>query len=387
MKIVNRINSEDILTIDIETVREYEELKDAPASYQFAWECKNKQNGEVPDFVELSRLYENKAPLYAEFSKICAISVSYLTKEGLLKCKSYAGTDEIKLLNAFSRDLEIFYSVNKSYRLMGHAAKFFDYPFLCKRYIIQGLDIPSYIDESDKKPWEMRNLCTNDLWRSFGTGAGSSLQALCGALKVPVSKVDLVGDEVGKAYYNGEIKRIGMYCNYDVVATFNVFRKYKKEEIFKFEDVIYVENDESEERTVTLNVLDHILASGQLTSSVVSAIVAFTEENNLNKEDVLTLVKTALAKSKQYQSVKEEDFIGLKDALGLTIDYSLIQVVVDKGNLAKLQVNALIKQYEEDSAEVKKEVVRLTEQFLRENNKIEQVTAKKALEFLKEKLK
>lgn len=386
MKVISKINSVDILTVDIETVREYEELKNAPESYQSAWEYKNKQDGEVPDFLELTRLYENKAPLYAEFAKICAISVSYLTKDGVLKCKSYVGVDEAELLTSFARDLELFYASNKSYRLMGHAAKYFDYPFMCKRYMLNGLDIPSYIDESDKKPWEMRNLCTNDLWRSFGTGPGSSLQALCEAFKVPVSKVDLVGDEVGVAYYNGEMARIGVYCNYDVVATFNIFRKFKGEEIFQFEDVIYIENTSKQEE-VNINVLDHILASGQLSTKVVSAIVEFTEENKLDRQNVLVLVKAAISKSKEFQKVEKEDFAILKTALKLDIDYSMIEVVESKGNLGKKECEVLIKLYKKDMKGVREKVISLTEQYLIEHDKMEQKRASEAFNYLKESLK
>lgn len=39
-----------------------------------------------------------------------------------------------------------------------------------------------------------------------GTGSGSSLQALCTVLGIPVSKVDLVGDEVGAVYFEGILK-------------------------------------------------------------------------------------------------------------------------------------------------------------------------------------
>ena len=81
---------------------------------------------------------------------------------------------------------------------------------------------------------------TNDLWKSFGTGPGSSLQALCTVLNIPISKVDLVGDEVGAAYFKGELTRIADYCSLDTIATFNVFRFFKKESIFSFEEVVYV---------------------------------------------------------------------------------------------------------------------------------------------------
>ena len=86
----------------------------------------------------------------------------------------------------------------------------------------------------------MKNLDTNELWKSFGTGPGSSLQAVCTVLNVPVSKVDLVGDEVGEAYFKGELERIAKYCSLDTIATFNVFRVFKKETIFPFEQVVYV---------------------------------------------------------------------------------------------------------------------------------------------------
>jgi len=385
MRVIEKVASADILTIDIETVRLYEELKDAPLEMQSAWENKNKNEGKIPDFIELSELWKMKAPLYAEFAKVCAISMSYLTKEGGLKVKTYFGEDEVEILNSLYSDLALFLTHNRSYRLLGHASKFFDYPFLCKRYIVNCLNIPSVIDESHCKPWEMKNMDTNELWRSFGTGAGSSLQALCCVLNVPTSKVDLVGDEVGEAYYGGELLRIATYCSKDVISTFNCFRKFKKEPIFQFDEVEYI-FQEGEGSKRNINVLEHILASGQLTSSVVAAIVDYVNEHDLDKKNVLILIKTALSKSKDYQKVNEEDYAELKTALGLDVDYSLIKVVVDKGNLAKLQVTALLKLYGTATDEVKAEVIELTEKYLTEYGKISQVTAKNSLLFLKEKL-
>jgi predicted PolB exonuclease-like 3'-5' exonuclease len=193
----------------------------------------------MPSEEVLSEKWEKMASLYAEFAKICAISITYL-KDGVLKCKAYYGEDEKDILTNFGKDLNSFHKFNSNYRLLGHAAKYYDYPVLCKRYIINGLDIPSILDESGAKPWEMRNMDTNDLWKSFGTGPGSSLQALCTVLDIPISKVDLVGDEVGEAYFRGELERISNYCSLDTIATYNVFRKLKKEPIFSFDEVIYI---------------------------------------------------------------------------------------------------------------------------------------------------
>ena len=188
----------------------------------------------------MSESWKRLASLYAEFSKICAVSLAYLDPQGNLVCKEYYGENEKAILEALSVTLNNMQAHNSQYRLVGHASKYFDYPYTSKRYIINGLQIPNCLDSSNLKPWEGMNLCTNDLWKCGGTGAGSSLQALCNVLGVPISKVDLVGDEVGSAYFRKEFARIGRYCSYDSVATFNVFRKFKQEDIFEFDQVQYI---------------------------------------------------------------------------------------------------------------------------------------------------
>ena len=240
MKAIQNIKSELIVAIDIETVRLTEEFKDLDQGFQDAWRYKNKQDGVVPSDEELAEFWKRLASLYAEFSKICAVSLAYLDPQGNLVCKEYYGENEKAILEALSITLNNMQVHNSQYRLVGHASKYFDYPYTSKRYIINGLQIPNCLDSTNLKPWEGMNLCTNDLWKCGGTGAGSSLQALCNVLGVPISKVDLVGDEVGSAYFRKEFERIGRYCSYDSIATFNVFRKFKQESIFEFDNVNYI---------------------------------------------------------------------------------------------------------------------------------------------------
>lgn len=249
MKVLNKIKSENLVTIDIETVRLAETFDELDAGTQSAWEYKNKQDGKVPDHDELSEKWEQYSSLYAEFSKVCAVSLAFL-HNGTLYCKEFYGDDEKEILSNLGTTLENIFNRGKEYRLAGHAAKYFDYPYLVKRFIINGMDIPSILDTTDAKPWEQMNLCTNELWKVGGTGPGSSLQALCNMLQVPVSKVDLVGDEVGKAFYAKEYDRIGRYCSYDTVATFNVLRRFKKESIFEFDDVKYIQVKEEKKEEI-----------------------------------------------------------------------------------------------------------------------------------------
>jgi hypothetical protein len=262
MQVLKNIKSEHIIAIDIETVRVKENFTELDPGTQSAFEYKNKQDGQIPESEELMDMWERTSSLYAEFSKVCAVSIAFL-HEGKLYCKEFYGEDEVEILNQLSTSLNNMSLKSKKegvvYRLVGHAAKFFDYPFLAKRYIINGMNIPEILDVTDKKPWESSNLCTNELWKVGGTGAGSSLQALCNVLQIPVSKVDLVGDEVGKAFYRGEFERISRYCSYDTVATFNVIRKFKQESVFEFDNVIYTQAIKPQEQPRELTPVEKVV--------------------------------------------------------------------------------------------------------------------------------
>lgn len=255
MKLLRDIPTKHFVGIDIETVRIVEKYEDLSPEWQSAWEYKNKQAGEVPFFEELADSWEKMASLYAEFSKVCAVSLVFMIGDDKAKYKEFYGEDEAVLLTDLRNFLQRMSdgADGKNYRLLGHAAKYFDYPFLCKRFVINSIQIPVLLDTAHQKPWESRNMCTNsDIWKMGGSGAGSSLQALCTALNIPISKVDLVGDEVGNAYYRGEVERIAKYCTLDTIATFNVVRRIKGEKVFQFDEVTAVKESTAQKEEVKL---------------------------------------------------------------------------------------------------------------------------------------
>ncbi len=302
MKAVQNIKSSLIVGLDIETVRLADEFKDLDEGFKDAWRYKNKQDGIIPTEEELSESWKRLASLYAEFSKICAVSLAYLDPQGKLVCKEYYGENEKAILEALSVTLNNMQAHNSQYRLVGHASKYFDYPYTSKRYIINELQIPNCLDSSNLKPWEGMNLCTNDLWKCGGTGAGSSLQALCNVLGVPISKVDLVGGEVGSAYFRKEFSRIGRYCSYDSVATFNVFRKFKQEDIFEFDQVQYItaySEDMVEKEVVEEQpLLQKIYATKAVTKEDKEQLKEILKKNKISKREkeiVFDLIKGALS--------------------------------------------------------------------------------------------
>jgi hypothetical protein len=307
MKVLQGIETSLIVAIDIETVRITDGFEDLSEDYQSAWEYKNKQDGKIPDNDVLAELWQRTSSLYAEFSKICAVSLTYLNSKKELVCKEFYGQNERGILEALAITLNNMRAHNSNYRLVGHASKYFDFPFAGKRYIINGLDIPLTLDSSAAKPWEGMNLCTNDLWKLGGTGAGSSLPALCVALAIPTSKCDIVGDQVGKSYYEGEYERIGRYCSKDTIATFNVVRRFKKESIFQFDDVQYVTaySDEkaNNEKAINLPILTKLHSTKQFNEEVKEYLRGLSPQT----EDKANLKKIILA---NYQS--KGDRVGVK---------------------------------------------------------------------------
>lgn len=231
MTYLNNINTGNIFTIDIETVRMTEHYGDLSEDFRTAWHYKQKQNGIELTEENLSKTWEKEASLFAEFSKICAVSVAFLSKDGTrILVKEFYGPDERQILSGLADLLGKIDKASPQNRLAGHAAKYFDFPFLCKRFIINGLDIPGILDTAHLKPWETKNICTNqDVWKFGGIGPGTTLQAMCTCLGLGTSKEDMTGDEVGHAYFRGEYKRISDYCNLDVVYTLKAIMKIKKE--------------------------------------------------------------------------------------------------------------------------------------------------------------
>jgi hypothetical protein len=382
MKILKNINSSDILCIDIETVRIAENYESLSDDFKSAWQYKNKQDGIVPDDETLNEKLIQTSSLYAEFSKVCAISLVYLRKGVELRCKSYSGTDEKEILKGFAKDVNLFTKANKDYRFLGHAAKYFDYPFLWKRYIINGLDAPDLLDESNKKPWDQKNICTNELWRSNGTGPGSSLQALCTCLNIPISKVDMVGDEVGLEYFKGNMEGIAKYCDKDAISTFNVFRFFKKEPIFNFEDVVYVVDENKKHPLV-----EEITKTKKFGKRTANKLVKeFMEESYIDKEKIYKEVEKAmLTFCDADKLVKNKVLMYFEESLGI-IRESITTRIKNTGELTEEDANRIIKAFETSSATDKIEVVKNVEALLLVNNKKTQLKKMKQFEYFKEKM-
>lgn len=232
--LINSLKLDKVLFLDIET---------APQVYlpQYLDDDVKKlfgtKVGVSPDDVgDFQEAYARRASIFAEFGKIICISVGFInetTTGKQLRLKSFYHDDEETLLLQFKKLLDEHY--NTPYHLMcGHNAKEFDFPYICRRMLINGIDLPSILNLAGKKPWEVGHLDTMELWKFGDYKAYTSLALLCHVFGIPTPKDDISGADVARVYYEDkDLERIKVYCEKDVVALVQLFLKMQGESMIE----------------------------------------------------------------------------------------------------------------------------------------------------------
>jgi len=217
----------NLLVIDIETVPQYSSFDLVPEHFQKLWDLKTQQQRKE----ETAEEFYERAGIWAEFGKIICISVGIFTggKNVGLRVKSFSSHSELEILEQFSALLK---TQPASLILCAHNGKEFDFPYICRRMLVNGLKIPSQLEISGKKPWEINHLDTMELWKFGDYKSYTSLSLLTAIFNIPTPKDDIDGSMVGKAYWiDNELERIAIYCQKDVVATAQLLRRYRGEEL------------------------------------------------------------------------------------------------------------------------------------------------------------
>jgi uncharacterized protein YprB with RNaseH-like and TPR domain len=223
---LDNIRIEDVLFLDIETVPAVQAFGFLEPKMQALWEKKSKQF-RTPDQAP-GEVYE-RAGIYSEFGKIICISVGLVKEKNpfRLRLKSFFGEDEKAILSDFSAMLVKFCKTNREAILCAHNGKEFDYPYIARRMVINGLVIPEILDNSGKKPWEVKLLDTMDLWKFGDYKNYTSLELLTSVLGISTPKDDIDGSMVAGVYYNEkDPERIVRYCEKDVLAIARVVLRF-----------------------------------------------------------------------------------------------------------------------------------------------------------------
>jgi len=223
---LDNIKVEDIIFLDIETAPAVSDFNFLDPSMQVLWDKKSKQFRNPDQAAD--EVYE-RAGIYAEFGKIICISVGFVKEKNpfSLRLKSFYGDDEKTILSDFSSMVSKFSKNNREALLCAHNGKEFDYPYIARRMVINGLVIPEIIDNAGKKPWEIKLLDTMDLWKFGDYKNYTSLNLLTSILGIPTPKDDIDGSMVAGVYWKDkDIIRIVHYCEKDVLAVAQVLLRF-----------------------------------------------------------------------------------------------------------------------------------------------------------------
>ena len=182
-----KLNLEHILFLDIETVPQHQEFSELDGTAQLLWEQKTQYQRK--DEFTPEEFYD-RAGIWAEFGKIVCISVGYFAHKGEhrnFRVTSFHG-DETQILKQFKQLLKDHFSQVK-HLLCAHNGKEFDFPYIARRMVIDGINLPYKLDLFGKKPWE------------------------------------------------DDIDRIVTYCELDVVTTAQVFLRLRNEELLNDDEI------------------------------------------------------------------------------------------------------------------------------------------------------
>ncbi len=234
------VSLDKILFFDIETAPLVESFDLLSDEMQELWAEKYQklQDRDPVRYASTPDEDWSQAAVFAEFSRIVCISVGfcYIPKGGRewhIRTKSFCGTDERRILADFLELLGSF-MVTPYHNLCGHNIKEFDVPVVCRRALINGLQLPDCLQIAGKKPWEVHFIDTLELWKFGDFKNYTSLKTLTAVFGIPTPKDDIDGSEVGRVYYKEkDIQRISTYCQKDVVATAQVFLRMNGEEIIQ----------------------------------------------------------------------------------------------------------------------------------------------------------
>ena len=217
----------NILFLDIETASSTESFAELDPRLQPEW-IRKERLIRRESVLEPGELFFDRAGIHAEFGKVICVGVGYFQakkkeKKHLFRSKVFAQEEEKETLLELKTLLE-----KKKWILCAHNGKEFDFPYLCRRMLINGLEIPACLQIAGKKPWEINHLDTMELWKFGDYKNYTSLHLLATIFGIPSPKDDMEGSDVHRVYWKDQdLQRIETYCQKDVVTTAQLLLRFK----------------------------------------------------------------------------------------------------------------------------------------------------------------
>ena len=126
--------------------------------------------------------------------------------------------------------------------LCAHNGKEFDFPYLSRRMLINGIPLPAALNLSGKKPWEIPHVDTLELWKFGDYKHYTSLDLLTAIFNIPTSKGTMNGSQVNEVFYKErDLPKIAEYCTGDVIAVAQLYLRMKGLPLLQQENIIQAE--------------------------------------------------------------------------------------------------------------------------------------------------
>ena len=242
---LSHINIYNLIFIDIETVPQWGSFQQLSEPMQALWAVKHatlKIENEIA-----GEGYLKRAGVYSEFAKIICISIGFFhtdtdKQRKLFRVKTISGDDEKLLLETFLITMAKSFPDVERFHFCGHNIREFDLPFICRRLLINEFELPEILDFSGKRPWEMQDIDTLQLWKFGDHKNYTSLKLLTEILGIPSPKDDIDGKDVCRVYWQERgLDRIVEYCQKDVVTVARLLLRFKGDKhLLPEEDVMII---------------------------------------------------------------------------------------------------------------------------------------------------
>jgi predicted PolB exonuclease-like 3'-5' exonuclease len=106
--------------------------------------------------------------------------------------------------------------------------------------LANGIEIPTVLNISGKKPWEVNHIDTMELWKFGDYKNFTSLELMAAVFDIPTPKDDIDGSMVWEVYWKeNALERIKNYCQKDVVTVAQLVLKLKGEKLVDEGDITF----------------------------------------------------------------------------------------------------------------------------------------------------
>lgn len=245
-----------LVFLDIESKALWDTFEDAPAktkllfSRQWEWlieqeahkrylDCviaKEKGDKHLLSFKEAQEyIWKQKAHLSPETAQIICISAGMIIenedKSLSFRCASFTGETDKEILTAFLANKKSFIhekdSSSSDKNVVCYNALGFDIPFLSRRILYNGLELPDRLQISGLKPWNIYSIIDLKDSIKFGGFDAPSLETLCTMFNVETAqdKFKVEASELAGKHKDKQYDVIKHYCEWDVFALAQVYLK------------------------------------------------------------------------------------------------------------------------------------------------------------------